>query len=433
MNKFVKKIALRYLWSGRKNSFLSIVSIFSILGIALGVAALITVLSVMDGFEDLMRHNILDADAHAHFYKLTGRFEEYKDVVSEISEIKGVTGVSPAIYNEVMIAKGKRVTGVIANGIELSSAKHVTNLPFMVSKGKIECLEDITKCSDIIDSEKFKDKIDDFTGVTIKAPLPLMIGSELAGELGLDVGNEITIISPAGGGFGPSGPVPLSRNFIITSLFYSGMYEYDYKFIYLSLKNAQSFFSMNNIVNFITIKTENPFTVKTVSAKIMDKTGGFPYAVQDWMDMHRNLFRTLALQKTVMFVILFFIIVVAAFGIVSALIMLVKGKTREIALLRALGADKFSIMKVFMFDGLLVGSIGTGLGMLLGAAVCVLISHVKFPLQKDIYFFSSMPVKMSLWIFLITGVTAISVTLLSTLYPSLRAASEKPADGLRYD
>lgn len=433
MNKFVNKIALRYLWSGRKNSFLSIVSIFSILGIALGVAALITVLSVMDGFEDLMRHNILDADAHAHFYKLTGRFEEYRDVVAEISKIEGVTGVSPAIYNEVMIAKGKRVTGVVANGIELSSAKDVTNLPFMVSKGRIECLDDVTKCSDLVDPEKFKEKVDDFTGITIKAPLPLMIGSELAGELGLDIGSEITVISPAGGGFGPAGPVPLSRNFIITALFYSGMYEYDYKFMYLSLKDAQEFFSMKNLVNFITVKTDNPFTVKTVTSKIMDKTGGFPYAIQDWMDMHRNLFRTLALQKTVMFIILFFIIVVAAFGIVSALIMLVKGKTREIALLRALGADRLSIMKVFMFDGLLIGSIGTGLGMVLGALMCFLISNVKFPLQKDIYFFSSMPVKMSLWIFVVTGLTAIFVTLLSTVYPSLRAASEKPADGLRYD
>lgn len=278
-----------------------------------------------------------------------------------------------------------------------------------------------------------KDLLDDFLGEKKEGVRPVVIGKEMASFLGAKTGDTITLISPDGGGMGPTGPIPLSRNFRVVGIFHTGMYQYDYSFLYLSLKDSQDFFDLKGQVNLINIKTRDIYDIRRVSSLITNAVGGFPYSILDYLDMNRNLFKALKLEKTVMFIILTFIILVASFNIVSTLIMLVMGKTREISILKAMGASNRSIMRIFMLDGFIIGFFGTVFGLILGFVICTVLRGIDFPLAEDVYYMTTLPVKMSWHIFAVVSVCSMFISFLATIYPSWQAAKIRPAEGLRYD
>ncbi len=433
MVRFETFVSLRYFKSTRRSGALSLITTISIIGMMLGVAALISVLSVMDGFLSEMRENILSSTAHLHFHKLVGRFEEYPHMARDIAQVEGVVGVTPSIVNEVMVAANGKVTGAIANGIETATVGKVIDLPRqMLPGGRLDCLDDLARCPDLAKVQVEKDLFAE-EGEAPQTLLPVVLGKDMAEHLGVKKGDIVTIISPLGGGMGPAGPVPVSRAGVVAGIFHTGMYDYDFKFLYLSLANAQEFFSVKGMVSYLNIKVADIYRVKEVSNRIMSLVGGFPYAVQDWMDMNKTTFKFLEMQKIVMFIILIVIVIVAAFGIISTLVMLVMGKVAEIAILKAIGAAGPMIRRIFVLDGLFVGASGTVAGMLLAVIVCILLQQIEFPLAKDIYFFNKLPVRMSPLSFALVAASAMIVSFFATLYPSWRASRIPPAEGLRYE
>lgn len=431
--RFETFVSLRYFKNTRRSGALTLITTISVIGMMLGVAALISVLSVMDGFLSEMKENILSSTAHLHFHKLIGRFEEYPQMARDIAQVEGVVGVTPSIVNEVMVAANGKVTGAIANGIETATVGKVIELPRqMLPGGRLECLDDLARCPDFARAQAEEDLLAE-EGEARKPLLPVVLGKDMAEHLGVKNGDTVTVISPLGGGMGPSGPIPVSRAGVVVGIFHTGMYDYDFKFLYLSLADAQEFFSVKGMVSYLNIKVADIYRVKEVSNRIMNLVGGFPYGVQDWMDMNKTTFKFLEMQKIVMFIILIVIVIVAAFGIISTLVMLVMGKIAEIAILKAIGAADPMIRRIFVLDGLFVGASGTIAGMLLAVIVCLLLQQIEFPLAKDIYFFNKLPVRMSPVSFAIVAASAMVVSFFATLYPSWRASRIPPAEGLRYE
>ena len=431
--RFESFVSMRYFRNTRRSGALSLITLISVIGMMLGVAALISVLSVMDGFLSEMKENILSSTAHLHFYKLVGRFEEYGQLTRDIERVEGVVAVTPAVVNEVMVAANGKVTGAIANGVETSTVGRVIDLPRqMLPGGRLDCLDDLARCPAFAKARAEEDLLAE-EGEERTPLLPVVIGRDMAEHLGVKPGDTVTVISPLGGGMGPSGPVPMSRAGVVTGIFYTGMYDYDFKFLYLSLAGAQDFFSTKGMVSYLNVKVADIYRVREVSDRIMRLVGGFPYGVQDWMDMNKTTFKFLEMQKVVMFIILIVIILVASFGIISTLVMLVMGKIAEIAILKAIGAADPMVRRIFVFDGIFVGAAGTVAGMLLAVIVCLLLQQIEFPLAKDIYFFNKLPVRMSPASFAIVAASAMVISFLATLYPSWRASRIPPAEGLRYE
>lgn len=431
--RFEPFVSMRYFKNTRRSGALSLITLISVIGMMLGVAALISVLSVMDGFLGEMKENILSSTAHLHFYKLVGRFEEYEQIARDIAQVEGVSGVTPAVVNEVMVAANGKVTGAIANGIESATIGRVVDLPRQILPGgRLDCLDDLTKCPAFASVQPDDDFLAE-EGEERPPLLPVILGADMAAHLGVKPGDVVTVISPLGGGMGPSGPVPVSRSGVVVGVFRTGMYDYDFKFLYLSLAHAQDFFSVKGAVSYLNIKVKDIYRVKEVANRIMHLVGGFPYGAQDWMDMNKTTFKFLTMQKIVMFVILIVIIIVAAFGIISTLVMLVMGKISEIAILKAIGASNSMIRRIFVLDGLFVGAAGTIAGILLAIIVCLTLEQIEFPLAKDIYFFNKLPVRMTPSSFAFVAVSALSVSFLATLYPSWRASRIPPSEGLRYE
>lgn len=433
--KFETYIGLRYLWNSRRTRFFSMITIISVLGITIGVAALITVQSVIDGFQGQMKKSILGSKAHAKISVAEGKMTDYEAAASKVRNINGVTGVSPIVSNEIMVSANQEMLGGYANGIDIKTIGSASLLPSQIEKGRIECLGDISLCKDLFVKKHDNPALDFYEDFAAKEQgefKPVLIGKEMAKYLSVRLGDVITVISPIGGGIGPAGPVPLSRSFKIAGLFYTGMYEYDFNYIYMNLPDAQDFFSMKGAVSFLNIKVKDIYDIDAVSTAITSSIGS-GYNIQTWKEMNKSIFGALKMEKTVMFLILGFIILVASFNIVAALIMMVMGKTREISILKALGASNRSIMKIFMLCGLIIGASGAFLGMILGAILCNWLNGMTFTAAQDVYYMTSLPVDMSLTVFMIVGVSSLAVSLIATVYPSLFASRIRPAEGLRFE
>ncbi|MFA6033945.1 MAG: ABC transporter permease, partial [Myxococcota bacterium] len=240
------------------------------------------------------------------------------------------------------------------------------------------------------------------------------------------------IFSPLGE-LGPTGPIPKSRHFKVVGVFYSGMYEYDAKFIYISIAEAQKFFGMNDTVTGIETKVNNVDNAREIGESVKAALGGYPFRTKTWMDMNKNLFAAIKLEKIVMFVILTFITLVASFSIVITLIMVVLERAKEIAILKSMGATDRAVMRIFVTEGLLIGIIGTALGLLLGYALCMLTATVHFRLDPEVYYIASLPVKVSFSEFAMVAASAILISFLATVYPAWQAARLRPVEGLRYE
>ncbi|MBI5903228.1 MAG: lipoprotein-releasing ABC transporter permease subunit [Deltaproteobacteria bacterium] len=418
-------IGLRYLKAKRKQTFISVISFISVLGITVGVTALIIVLSVMTGFEENLKEKILGINAHVVVTGLGNGMKDYEGVASKVKKVPGVVGATPFTYNQAMISARGGVIGAVIRGLDTKTAGSVTVLPGKIKEGALEGIDVPLQ------------------GTTAQPPsgLPgIVIGKELAKNIGAEVGDSVNVISPMGA-MTPAGPMPRMASFRVSGIFEVGMYEYDSTLAFISIGNAQRFFRLGDTVNGVEVKIDDIYRAQAVSNEILDRVKG-PYWTRTWMEMNRNLFSALRLEKVAMFIILTLIILVAALNIISTLIMVVMEKGKDIAILKSLGATSGGIMKIFMIEGLVIGFTGTFLGTALGLVSALNLERIvafaervfSFKvLPPSVYYIDKFPSKVEPAFVAVIVLISIGISFLATLYPSWQASRFDPVEGLRYE
>lgn len=406
---FESFLGIRYLKAKRKQAFISVITLISIAGVMVGVMALIVVLSVMNGFRADLMSKILGVNSHLLVLSYGGAFKDYDRVARKVSQIEGVVATTPFIYSQVMVKGMGSVSGAILRGISTKSAGKVISIEPMIKKGTLEALD------------------------RPHEGLPaIIIGGELSRHIGVQPGDVLTVVSPHGK-LTPLGRVPQSRDYRVAALFDSGMYEYDSSMIFVSLREAQDFLGMEDRVTGIEVKVADVYKSDTIG-KSVQKMLGYPYWTKDWKVMNRSLFSALKLEKITMFVILIMIVLVGALNIISTLVMVVMEKTRDVAILMAMGATSRSIMTIFIFQGLLVGVVGTLAGLASGLGICHLLEKYKFvKLPSDVYYISTLPVRVEMYDVLFVALAAVGISFLATIYPSWHASRLNPVEALRYE
>jgi lipoprotein-releasing system permease protein len=396
-------------------------TLISISAVAIGVCALIVVLSVMSGFSQDLKKKVLGHTSHGMLLTYgQDDFGDWRQIRAKTLKVPGVVGATPFTYGEVMVSSGQNLTGAIIKGTDVASVGTVIDLPEKMTAGKLAWL---AHPEEIPRPEKAE----------ASAPgrvLPgIVLGRQLALALRLGVGDQINVLSPFGD-LGPTGPQPKSRTFRVAGIFFSGMYEYDSKFAYVDLAEAQRFFGLQSVTG-LEVKVRDPDEAKAIMDRIVFALGQWPYYAKDWGELNRSLFAALQQEKIVMAVILGFMVWLATFPIVATLIMIVLEKRREIAVLKSMGASVPSIMRIFVVQGLTIGVLGALFGVLLGVEVCLIIEKVGIPLNPEIYYIHNLPVVWDPWQIALVALAAIVFAFLSTLSPAYEAARLHPVEGLR--
>jgi lipoprotein-releasing system permease protein len=411
-------IGLRYLKAKRKQTFISIITFFSIIGIMLGVMALIVVLAVMDGFGHEIREKILGTNAHIVLSKYGSGIKNYREVIKKVEGVPGVLAAAPFASVQVMLSGTGGVAGAFVRGIDPPLERKVSNLQKSIIEGHIDTLN--------------RDAGGRLPGI--------IIGKELAKNLGVFLDDTITVISPLGD-MTPVGMAPRVKRFKVTGIFEFGMFDYDSTIAYISLPSAQEFLRIGDVATSIEITVKDIYQAGAIAERIEEKAGPGYYA-KDWMTMFKKLFSALKLEKLMMFILLSLIVGVAAFNIITTLIMVVMEKHRDIAILKSMGARRSSIMKVFVFEGFVVGLVGTFLGAVFGLLIAHNLGTITGLLERlfgfkampgDVYWINQLPSRVDpVDVVIVIGV-AMGISLLATLYPAWKAASLDPTEALRYE
>jgi len=405
-------IARRYLKARQRTSFISLISIISIMGIFLGVAALNIVMAVMNGFKEEVTNRLVNISGHIYVIKY-GRtpIKNYREIQEKIKSVPGVAAAVPFIQSKVLLSSGNYREAGIVWGMNPDELPLVSEVDKSIKEGLYQ-----------------------FQGTHYPG---VILGSLLADNLHAQVGEEITlgaltsrdqlVISPFGM------PLRLAR-FQVMGLMETGMFDYDSQFVYMTLKEAQSLFRMGDSATGILVKINDLYKAHEMSQLIVDRLGGPPFLANNWIDLNKPLFEWLSVEKRVMFIIMILIVMVAAFGIVSTLFMLVMEKVRDIGVLKSLGASSRAIRKIFVMVGMTIGILGTVSGSLAGYIVCVLLKKYKFiTIPGDFYFINRLPVKVEFFDLLVIALAALLIAFLSTIYPARRAARLSPVEAIRYE
>lgn len=409
-------VGLRYTRAKRRNHFISFISLTSMIGIGLGVAALIVVLSVMNGFQEELRARILGVASHLQITGANNTLEDWPRIVASVEHAPHVQAAAPYIMAQGMLSYGQAVQGAIVRGVLPADEDKVADLGAHMRAGQL---------SDLRPGE-----------------FGIILGAELAQSLGVIMGDKVVLLAPQGQ-FTPTGVVPRIKQFKVVGLFQIGMYEYDAGMALIHMDDAAKLYRMNDAVSGVRLKLDDLFEAPAISRQLANQlsTQG-NFFISDWTEQHANFFRAVQMEKRVMFIILALIVAVAAFNIVSTLVMAVTDKRADIAIMRTFGASPRSIMQIFIVQGALIGVIGTVVGAIVGVIIALniqtivpFIEHVfgvQF-LAKDVYYISDLPSHLE-W-FDVTVITVMSfvLSLLATLYPSWRAAKTNPAEALRYE
>ena len=405
---FERFVSFRYLRAKRKQKFISLISVISMLGVVVGVMALIVVLSVYTGFTEGLRDQIIGINAHILIQQFGGTINRPERLQKEVEAVDGVVASTPYIYGQALISSGTSSTGIVLRGIDPKSAGKVINLDSKMISGTLDDLAETTKLPAIV------------------------LGKELARQLRVNAGWKIRLISP-NGPLTPMGVLPKVRSCLVTGIFETGMYEYDSTMGFVNLETARELAGMDQGVHGLEVRVAHVDTANLTAAALRKKLGS-GYSVRDWMQINRNLFAALKLEKVGIFIALDLIILVAALNIISALVMVVMEKTRDIAILKSMGATTGSIMRIFFYQGAVIGLTGTSLGVISGLGLCAVLKRYKIiELPSNVYPMSTMPVKVVPMDVTVIALSAIVITLAATLYPSWKASRIRPADALTYE
>ena len=400
-------IAKKYIGAGRRSAFVTVITVISVAGVAIGVLALIVVLAVLNGFESEVIDRIIGTNAHI-IVRRSGGLEDYEEVARRIREMPGVAAVAPFVFTKAMVISRTTTDGLLIRGIDLDSEAQVTSV------------------TDYLRPRGFRFESSD------SALDRIVIGKEAAYSLKVALGDTILLArGEVSGSF--AGVVPAFTRYVVGGFFDSGMYEYDASYGYLDLDASRRLAELDDRVTGLSIRLDDmdraPFTAQGLSVML-----GPGFIVSDWIQLNRNLFTWMSMEKKVMFIILSLIIVVAAFNIASTLIMVVMQRIRDIGILRSLGATAGAIMRVFMLHGLIIGVIGTAIGVAGGIILAEIVNRYKLiQLPGDVYFIDTVPVMLKVGDVLAVGGVAMLICFLATLYPAWRASALAPVEAIRYE
>jgi len=405
--RFELFMARRYL-RGRGKRVISGITAIAMGGVFVGVAAILIVLSVENGFHQELKDRILGATPHIVVAKYSYAPIPYPVVGDSlrrrIAQVQGVASVAPFVYAKTLVRTENGVEGVVIRGVDPEHEREITGISGSIVQGKFDF---------------------DSSGV--------VIGIELARMLGLSVGDRLNLASPFGGTNTPLGFMPRTRYFRVNGIFDSGMYEYNSSFVYLSLAGIQQFLGMEDMVTGFEVRVRDVYASDRIARRITRQLG-YPYRATDWIMQNRNLFTALRLEKVVTFIVLVLIVLVAAFNIIGMLTMMVIRKTREIGILKAMGAKSSTVTRIFVLAGGFIGIIGTGAGAGFGLVACWLLNKYRFvSLPGDVYFIKNLPVQVQVQDFVLVCVAAIVITFAATIYPALKAARLVPLEAIRYE
>jgi lipoprotein-releasing system permease protein len=409
-------IGLRYLRARRQETFISLITVISVLGVMIGVMTLNVVMAVMTGFEETLRDRLLGINAHIALLKTGDQFQEYEKLLKEVLQEEGVVAAAPSIFGQVMLTSGTRVAGVVVRGVDPDRVNAVVDLQRFMKQGSIAGLK--------------KQNPVHFDDRTVLLP-GIIMGERLAAQLGVFLGSPVQVVSPLGS---PTaiGVIPKVRRFVVTGVLKTGMSEIDSTLVFIGLADAQKFFDLGNAVSNIEIRVRDVNHSREIAERLQ-KHLGFPYVTEDWTRLWPNLFSALQLEKTVYFLVLLLMVLIGAFNIISTLVMVVMEKRKDIAILLSMGATRSSIRKIFLLKGFIIGVVGTTLGVVLGLLICFLIAQYQFELPKDVFLISTVPVRIYWSNFLIVTIASFVVCVLASIYPARQAARLDPVEIIRYE
>ncbi len=407
--RFAFFVARRYLCARKGHAFISVISLISVLGVAIGVASLIVVMGVMNGFTTDLRDKIIGVTSHAVVFSV-GDLEEDKDMLEVMAKAPGVTGVTPFIYSEMMLSSPNGVKGVVLRGIDPDSAPNVLGALRKLTDGSVEDLKDASGLPGII------------------------VGKDMANRLRLFVGSRVNLLAPSGqqstAGFNPR-----IKSFRVVGIFSIGLFEYDSSLVFVNLQAARELINWpEKRLSGIEVAVDDVYNADVIVSRVVKETAPDRLYARTWMSMNSNLFAALKLEKAAMAVILVLVVLVGSFSIVTALVMLVMEKTRDIAVLMSMGATRRAVRRIFMLQGVIIGAVGTGLGTALGLGIAWLLQRYQFiEIPKGVYSLDYLPVLLHTEDIVLTIVCAMLLCFSATLYPSARAAALEPVEALRHE
>jgi len=414
--KFELFIGLRYLRARRRETFISLITVISVLGVAIAVTTLIVTMGIMTGFQERIWDLLLGFNPHVTLTNLGNNLEDYDDLIKEVEKQKGVLGAAPTVEGQALVKSQKRQSGTLIRGIDPDKIKGVIDLERYIKEGNLDTLK-VTQRVEIKNRP-----------VLLPAAI---LGSALAEVLNVKVGDVIEVTSSQGQ-MTSFGVIPSVRRFVVTGLFDSGIQDYDSILIYINLSDAQKFFGLDDSVTKIEIRVGDIYQAKAIKDALHGSLSQI-YIIEEWSRRYSNIFVALQLEKTLYFLVLLLMIIIGAFNIASTLIMMVMEKKKDIAILKSMGAKYKSIWRIFLIKGLLIGLIGTGIGVLFGYGLCFIIEQYRIELPKGVFIISTVPVSIDWSNISLVAFASLLICLLASIFPARHAAKLDPVEIIRYE
>ena len=420
MSSFSFKVAYRYLLTKRKEAFISIISIVSLIGIAIGVGVLNIVMAIMTGFEYELKSKIIGANSHIIVRRQFSEIQNEEGSKEKILNVKGVKSISPYVYKQGLLRYNDKSTGMLIKGVQ---------------EGTDASLKIFENVNDVNESTLYrKQEYKDLTNDHISNLPCVIVGKQLSLDFGLHKGSVVTLLSSSMQS-SPFGLMPKYKRFIVCGIYASGLSEYESGLVYIDMKEAQSFFELGQKISGYEVFIDNldnaPIVADNIDKEL--KTISPYYFTQTWLDLNKPLWEALQLEKKTYFIVLLLIIIMASFSVVTTLVMIVLEKRKDVAVLKTLGATTKDIAKVFISMGVVIGFVGTVLGVILGMVGCILLEKYGFPLDPRVFPVDKVPIRVEVINVIMVSVSSFLISLLATIYPSLRASKLNPSEVLRYE